>query len=60
MAQREANARAKAAGRPLPSPNLWDTLDPTKCAPGASTEEVQARYEHFTQICRKRCLNHVI
>jgi hypothetical protein len=38
MAQRQANADAKDAGRALPYPNPWDALM-QKLPPGASLEE---------------------
>jgi hypothetical protein len=54
VAQRLANARAVAEGRPLPHPNVWDRLDPTKVAPGATPEEIQASHDAFRGLCRPR------
>ena len=54
LAQREANARAKREGRPLPFPNPWDDLDPTKILPeDATPERLAARYREFNQLCRR-------
>jgi hypothetical protein len=55
IAEREANERAAAAGEPLPFPNMWDFLDPTKLSPGEHTvEEVHQRYLEFRKICAPR------
>lgn len=51
LAQREANQRAHASDRPLPYPNPWDAVDPTKLPPGASDEAHQTRYEAFRELC---------
>lgn len=52
MAQREANAAAVGEGRPLPYPNPWDAVDPTKVPRDASFEaQVQSVHE-FRKICR--------
>lgn len=51
LAQRAANARAKARGEPLPYPNPWDALDPTKVSAGASPEEIARRYREFRALC---------
>lgn len=40
MAQRKANAEAKAAGEPMPYPNPWDGVVP-KLEDGASPEELK-------------------
>ena len=52
--EREANARAAAEGRPLPFPNIWDALDPTKVARDATPAEIQASYLRFAELCRPR------
>lgn len=52
--QREANSLAKQQGSPLPYPNLWDALDPTKLPEGASTEEIAKRYSQFSKLCAPR------
>jgi hypothetical protein len=54
MAEREANARAKAAGESLPFPNMWDALDPTKVAEGATPEEIHQSYLEFIKLCPPR------
>ncbi len=51
LAQRAANAAAARDGRPLPYPNPWDALDPTKLPRDASPAAHQQRYREF----RKRC-----
>jgi hypothetical protein len=51
LAQREANARAKSEGRPMPFPSPWDALDPTKVQEGASAAEIEASYKAFCEIC---------
>ncbi|MEM7584602.1 MAG: hypothetical protein AAF560_14525 [Acidobacteriota bacterium] len=51
LAQRSANAAAAAAGEPLPFPNPWDTLDPTKLPADASPEAIQKRYVEFRRLC---------
>ena len=54
LAEREANACAKREGRPLPFPNPWDDLDPTKILPeDAAPERIAARYREFNQLCRR-------
>ena len=52
--ERAANLRAVAEGRPLPSPNMWDRLDPTKVAPDAMPGEIQASFVRFQKLCRPR------
>lgn len=52
--QREANALAQERGEPLPYPNVWDFLDPTKLPEGASAEEISNRYREFCKICAPR------
>jgi hypothetical protein len=54
MAQRAANAEASRRGEPLPYPNIWDVLDPTKLDRNATIEEIHKRYLEFTQLCRSR------
>ncbi len=55
IAQREANQRAKAQGLPLPYPNMWDTLDPTKLDPKEATPaKITARYREFCKLCPPR------
>jgi hypothetical protein len=55
LADREANRRAKEKGLPLPYPNLWDSLDPTKLDPGEATPERMAeRYREFSKLCPPR------
>lgn len=50
-AQRAANAAATREGRPLPYPNPWDTLDPTKLPPDAHREAFRQRYLEFRKLC---------
>jgi hypothetical protein len=52
--EREANAAAAAAGRPIPFPNIWDRLDPTKVPRNATAAEIHASYLRFVQLCRPR------
>jgi hypothetical protein len=54
LAERAANARAAAAGLPLPFPSPWDALDPTKVPRDATPEEYQRSYRAFREICRPR------
>lgn len=54
LAEREANLAALLQGEPLPYPNLWDALDPTKVSPEATNEEIQESYRAFTRICRRQ------
>ncbi len=49
--ERAANEAAKEAGSPLPFPNLWDELDPTKLPRDASDEAIQERYREFCKLC---------
>ena len=49
--ERAANAAAKEAGRPLPFPNLWDELDPTKLPRDASDKAIEERYREFCKLC---------
>jgi len=52
MAQRAANLEAQREGRPLPYPNLWDQLDPTKLPRDATPEQRAQRHREFRKICR--------
>jgi len=52
--QRAANERAARVGESLPFPNLWDSLDPTKVARDASSDELQASYVAFSKLGRPR------
>ncbi|MEW6278894.1 MAG: hypothetical protein AB1758_09750 [Candidatus Eremiobacterota bacterium] len=54
MAERRANEEAKQKGEPLPFPNLWDFLDPTKVPEDASPQEISLRYREFCKICPPR------
>jgi hypothetical protein len=45
--QRRANEQALAGGRPLPFPNPWDVVEPTKIASGATDAQLQASYAAF-------------
>lgn len=54
MAQRAANAEASRKEEPLPYPNIWDTLDPTKVDRNATIEEIHRRYLEFVKLCRPR------
>lgn len=51
LAQRLENEQAAEQGRPLPYPNVWDRLDPTKVPRDASPEQVMASYHAFCEIC---------
>jgi hypothetical protein len=51
MAERAANREAAARSLPLPHPNLWDAVDPTKVPPGATPQEILASYREFCRIC---------
>jgi len=54
LAERDANERALRAGRPLPYPNPWDELDPTKITPEHATpERITESYREFCKICRR-------
>ena len=59
--QRRANAKAKAEGKPLPYPSIWDILDPTKLPEDATPEQVLERYREFTKtICRRQPRKRII
>ena len=61
MMQRAANEAAKRTGAPLPFPNVWDDLDPTKVDPDAGPEDYRASYLAFRRICRPRpCKRHTL
>ncbi len=51
-AGRAANDLAKAEGAPLPYPNVWDLLDPTKLPADAPEDAMQASYARFHDFCR--------
>lgn len=53
IAQRAANAEAKARGEPMPYPNPWDGVDPTKLPEDATPEQITDRYKAFAKICRR-------
>ncbi len=52
--QRRANEEAQAAGDPLPYPNIWDLLDPTKVPADADSEALAESYRAFRKICRPK------
>ena len=55
LAEREANRQAKEKGLPLPYPNMWDSLDPTKLDPEEATPEAYERScREFRKLCRPR------
>lgn len=61
IAQRDANERAREAGQPLPYPNPWDALDPTKLPRDATAEQLHQRVRRFARICRKPpCKRHTL
>lgn len=51
LAQRAANAAAVGTGEPLPFPNPWDVLDPTKLPRDAPPEAYRQRYLEFCKLC---------
>lgn len=51
-AQRAANLRAVRDGRPLPYPNPFDRLDPTKLPAGATADQIAQSHREFRKICR--------
>ncbi len=51
LAQRAANAAAVREGKPLPYPNPWDSLDPTKLPRDASREARRQRHLEFSRLC---------
>lgn len=54
LAERAANREASEKGLPLPFPNVWDALDPTKVPRDATPEEIAASYREFCKICPPR------
>jgi hypothetical protein len=52
LAQRAANQKAAREGKPLPYPNPFDRLDPTKLPPDASPSQIMERHRKFREICR--------
>jgi hypothetical protein len=52
MSERRANADAANRGKPMPYPNIWDALDPTKLPRDATQEQILARIAAFRKICR--------
>lgn len=52
IAERDANQRAADAGAPLPYPNIWDRLDPTKIPADAPADALQASHAAFRAFCR--------
>ncbi len=51
LAQRAANAAAAREGRPLPYPNPWDALDPTKLPRDATSETYRQSFREFRKLC---------
>ena len=51
LAQRAANDAAAREGKPLPYPNPWDILDPTKLPRDAPREACRQRYLEFRKLC---------
>ena len=51
LQQRLANEQAAAEGRPLPYPNIWDVLDPTKVPRDATPEQILASHAAFRKLC---------
>ena len=60
VAQRAENASAQARGEPMPFPNPWDGVDPTKVPADATPEQITASYKAFSQICRVRTRRYTI
>ncbi len=52
LAQREANAAAARAGQPIPFPNFFSLVDPTKLPADAPPQAIRQRYREFCKICR--------
>ena len=52
LAQRAANAAAAREGRPVPYPNPFHALGPSKLRPDASPEERQEWYLAQRRVCR--------
>jgi hypothetical protein len=51
MAERRANERAAERGEPLPYPNIWDEVDPTKLPRDASAQEILESVAAFLKLC---------
>lgn len=51
LAQRAENEKAQREGRPLPYPNPWDAVDPTKVPRDATPEQITQSYRDFCKIC---------
>jgi hypothetical protein len=51
MAERRANTTAAARGEPLPYPNIWDQLDPTKLPRNAGEREILESIAAFLKLC---------
>jgi hypothetical protein len=51
MAERRANITAAERGEPLPYPNIWDQLDPTKLPRDASAEHILESIAAFLKLC---------
>lgn len=51
LAERRANRFARDHGLPLPFPNIWDFLDPTKVSRDATPEEIEESYREFCKLC---------
>ena len=51
MAERAANREAAEKGLPLPFPNPWDAVDPTKLPRDATREQITASYREFCRLC---------
>jgi hypothetical protein len=54
VAERAVNKQAKELGLPLPYPNIWDLLDPTKVDQDATPEEIHKSYQEFRKLCPPR------
>ncbi len=54
LAERRANRYASDHGLPLPFPNIWDFLDPTKLSRDATPEQIAERYLEFCKLCPPR------
>jgi hypothetical protein len=51
MAERRANESAAERGEPLPYPNIWDEVDPTKVPRDASEQEILESVAAFLKLC---------
>jgi hypothetical protein len=54
MDERDANARAQAAGMVLPFPNVWDALVPKLAADASEADEMRWHREFADQCAPKR------